>query len=235
MAGDGGSDRAHAMGLSWLLIAALVVGVIATARWLPLELGIMMLRTWAADQGALGMVGFGLAYTVAALLFVPGALLTVAAGGLFGLGWGIGIVVVATSVADAVAFLVGRYLARNAVERIVARHPRLAALDRAVGLGGWRMVALLRLSPTIPYSASNYLYGLTRLAFVPYLVTSGIFTLPGICAYVYLGYLGAETIGGDRRPPVEWALMIIGFVATLLATAYLAILARRELDRADVT
>jgi len=179
------------------------------------------------------MVGFGLAYAVAALLFVPGALLTVVAGGIFGLGWGVVIVAVATTVADATAFFVARYLARDTVDRALSRYPRFRALDRAITQGGWRVVALLRLSPTIPYSASNYLYGLTGIPFLPYVVTSGIFTLPGICVFVYLGFIGAETIGGDHKTTAEWGLITLGFAATILVTVYLAILARRELARTE--
>lgn len=175
------------------------------------------------------MIGFGAAYTVAALLFVPGAALTLLAGGLFGLGWGIVIVAVATSAADATSFLVGRYLARGAVERLTRRYPRFGAVDQAIAQGGWRVVALLRLSPTIPYSASNYLYGLTSIPFLPYLLTSGVFTLPGTFVYVYLGYVGAETIGGRGRTPAEWTLLAVGVVAALVATAYVTVLARRAL------
>lgn len=216
-----------------LLIATGGVAFLATARLLPLETFVSTLRVWAADHGVVGMVGFGLAYAGAALLFVPGALLTVVAGGIFGLGWGIVVVALATSLADAIAFLVARYLARDTVERAMGRYPRFGALDRAITQGGWRVVALLRLSPTIPYSASNYLYGLTGIRFLPYLVTSGIFTLPGICAYIYLGYIGAETIGGDRRTALEWLLLAVGFAATIWVTIYLALLARRELTRAN--
>ena len=191
--------------------------------------GVQALRAWVEAPGALGMVGFGAVYVVAALLFIPGAVLTLLAGGLFGLGWGVALVAIATSVADAAAFLIGRYLARNAVARLAARYRRFGAIDAAISQGGWRVVALLRLSPTVPYSASNYLYGLTGIGFWPYWIASGTFTLPGIFAYVYLGYVGAETVGGQHRTALEWALLGLGLVATLTAIAYVAVLARRRL------
>ena len=212
------------------LLAAGALAVIVVLTQAPqLEAALDGLRSLAAEQGAPGMIGFGAAYTVAALLFVPGAALTLLAGGLFGLGWGIVIVAVATSAADATSFLVGRYLARGAVERLTRRYPRFGAVDQAIAQGGWRVVALLRLSPTIPYSASNYLYGLTSIPFLPYLLTSGVFTLPGTFVYVYLGYVGAETIGGRGRTPAEWTLLAVGVVAALVATAYVTVLARRAL------
>ena len=131
--------------------------------------------------------------------------------------------------ADAAAFLIGRHLARDAVAGLANRYRRFGALDGAITEGGWRVVALLRLSPTIPYSASNYLYGLTGIGFWPYWITSGAFTLPGILAYVYMGYVGAETMDGTEKSTAEWALHMIGVVATVTATIYLAVLARRQL------
>ena len=189
----------------------------------------LALREWVAAHGALGAVVFGAAYVVSALLFVPGAILTLAAGGLFGPLWGLVIVAIATSVADAAAFLIGRHLARDAVAGLARRSYRFGVLDRAITEGGWRVVALLRLSPTIPYSASNYLYGLTGIGFWPYWITSGAFTLPGIFGYVYMGYVGAETMDGIEKSTAEWVLLMVGIVATVTATIYLAVLARRQL------
>ena len=194
-----------------------------------------VLRDWAEAQGTFGMVWFGAAYAVAALLFVPGAALTLVAGAIFGLGRGMLVVSIASSAADGTAFLIGRYLARDAVSRLAHRYRRFAALDAAITEGGWRVVALLRLSPTVPYSASNYLYGLTGIPFVPYWITTWAFTLPGTLAYVYLGYVGAETLSQDGRTPLEWALTIVGLVATVAAAVYLAVLSRRSLRRLEAS
>ena len=139
------------------------------------EFALASLRTWVDSRGAVGVVTFGAVYVALVLLLVPGAVPTLAAGALFGLPRGVVIVAIATSVADAVAFLAARYVGRGAVERLAARYPRARAVDLAVARAGWRIVALLRLNPAIPYSASNYLFGATGVAFLPYLVTSGIF------------------------------------------------------------
>jgi uncharacterized membrane protein YdjX (TVP38/TMEM64 family) len=194
---------------------------------------VQALRDWTEAQGTFGLVWFGAAYAAAALLFVPGAALTLVAGAMFGLGRGMLVVSIASSVADGTAFLIGRYVARDAVARLARRYRRFAALDAAITEGGWRVVALLRLSPTVPYSASNYLYGLTGIPFVPYWITTWAFTLPGTFAYVYLGYMGAETLSQDGRAPLEWALMIVGLAATVTAAVYLAVLSRRSLRRLE--
>lgn len=211
------------------LFVGIAVAVLTVAFLLPLDIAVGMLRSWAETGGAIGMVGFGTVYVVLALLFVPGAALTMMAGAGFGIMRGLLIVAIATSIADATAFLLGRYVARDSVLRLLDRYPRFKIVDRAISRGGWRIVALIRLNPTIPYSASNYLFGVTGVAFLPFLISSGIFTIPGAFAYLYLGHLGAETLGGSNRNPVEWILLIMGLVVTILALLYVSVLARRGL------
>ena len=205
------------------------MAALAIVRTVPLDAMVGTLRAWVDAGGPIGMVGFGAAYVVLALLFVPGAALTMVAGAVLGVGWGIVVVAIATSVADAAGFLLGRYVARGAALRLMDRYPRFKIVDRTISRGGWRIVALIRLNPTIPYSASNYLFGVTGVPFLPFMISSGIFTLPGAFAYLYLGYIGAETIGGSSRGPVEWAMLLLGLVVTMLAIAYVTVLARREL------
>ena len=209
------------------LFAALAVAVAVAVSTLPVGPLIETLRSWMETSGSIGMVGFGVAYVVLALAFVPGAALTMVAGAVFGLGWGLLVVAIATSVADAVAFLTGRYVARNAVLRLMDRYPLFKIVDRTISRGGWRIVALIRLSPALPYSASNYLFGVTSVPFFPFLISSGIFTLPGALAYLYLGYVGAETVSSSGRNAVEWALLSLGLAVTFVAIWYVTVLARR--------
>ena len=210
-----------------VLYPSLAVALVIALRTLPVDATIVWLRSWADASGPTGMIGFGAAYVVLALLFVPGAALTMVAGAVFGIGWGIVVVAIATSVADAAAFLLGRYIARGAVVRLMERYPRLKIIDRTISRGGWRIVALIRLSPALPYSASNYLFGVTSVPFFPFLISSGVFTLPGALAYLYLGYVGAETVSGSGRNAVEWALLSVGLAVTFVAIGYVTVLARR--------
>ena len=128
--------------------------------------------------------GSARAYALATLLFIPGAALTMVAGAVFGLVQEMLIVSVASSTADGTAFLTGRYLARGTVASLARRYRRFGAIDAAITHGGWRVVALLRRSPTVPHSASNYFYGLTGIACLPYWVTTWALMLPGTFAYV---------------------------------------------------
>ena len=189
------------------IVTILVIAGLTTSSTylLPLEVWLPSLRTWTEGQSYLGVLIFGLIYVISVLLFVPGALLTLLAGGIFGVVWGTVIVSVASSIADGIA----------------------------ITDAGWPVVALLRLSPTVPYSASNYLYGLTGIPFLSYWITTWAFTLPGTIAYVYLGYASSEAFAENTRTTVDWYLLYLGLAATLGAAIYLAIFARRALRKIE--
>jgi uncharacterized membrane protein YdjX (TVP38/TMEM64 family) len=213
--------------LALILVAAL--GLVVAARLLPIGEWLGGFQRWVADQGAWGGVLYGIAYTAAALLFVPGSVLTLGAGALFGVVWGTVIVSLASTAAAAAAFLIARYLARARVARAAARNRTFGAIDRGIGRRGWKVVALLRLSPLVPFSLSNYLYGLTPVAFGPYVLASWIAMLPATVLYVSLGAAGRAAASGATRGPLEWTLLGVGLLATVLVTFMVSRAARREL------
>ncbi|MBW3597529.1 MAG: DUF547 domain-containing protein, partial [Planctomycetes bacterium] len=130
----------------------------------------------------------------------------------------------------AVAFLIARYLARERVRRYLERSPRLAAVDEAIGQKGWKIVALLRLSPAVPFNLQNYLYGVTAVRFWPYVLASWIAMLPGTFLYVYLGSLGAAAAQeGPGASAGQWAMRIVGLLATVAVTVYITRLAQRAI------
>jgi uncharacterized membrane protein YdjX (TVP38/TMEM64 family) len=191
---------------------------------------------WVEAQGPLGPALFIAGYAAAVVAFVPGSILTLAAGAIFGLGWGTLYVLVAATLGSAAAFLVARYVARGWVEAKLAGDPRLAAIDRAIGAQGRKIVLLLRLSPAFPFNLLNYALGLTRVRFTDYLIAS-VGMLPGTLLYVYSGKLAGDVAalaGGAAAPrgPGYWALLGVGLLATLLVTLLVTRTARRALDEA---
>lgn len=182
------------------------------------------LRAW----GFAGGMVFILLYAGATVLLIPGSLLTLGAGLVFGLFWGSLYVLLGASLGATLAFLLGRYGLRSWVERQLAKRPQFAALDRAIGQQGWRIVVLTRLSPLIPFGLLNYALGLTPIAFKDYLLGFGGM-LPGTVMYVYLG-----TIAGDlARPtpsPLLWGLRLLGLGATVTVAIILGRIARRRLQ-----
>jgi uncharacterized membrane protein YdjX (TVP38/TMEM64 family) len=188
---------------------------------------------WVDDLGPWGPLAFIAGYALATVAFVPGVLLTLAAGALFGLTRGTLYVFVGATLGACGSFLIARYAARGAVERRLAAHPRFAAIDRAVAAEGRRIVFLLRLSPAFPYNLLNYALGLTRVRFVDYLVAC-LGMLPATFLYVYygkvLGTVAAVAAGAElERGPGYWGLLALGIVATVAATALITRQARRAL------
>lgn len=225
--------RKHSARLRLASLAVLGASLVVLMRGLPLGAGAAALEVWVAGLGALGPLVFGLVYVLAALLCVPGAVLTLAAGALFGPLVGTLTVSVASTAAASLAALIARHGARERVARWARKDPRFLAIDRAIEQGGARVVALLRLSPVLPFSIGNYLFGLTGVRFGPYVLASWLCMLPGTFLYVYLGHAGrhglAAAAGAGSKNAGEWALLGVGLAATVVVTVYVARLARRAL------
>jgi uncharacterized membrane protein YdjX (TVP38/TMEM64 family) len=189
---------------------------------------------WVQHIGPWGTVLFGAAYVPAALLFVPGSLLTLAAGFLFGLVKGTVIVSLGSTAGAAAAFLVARKVAHHWVVRRLVGRPRLAAIGRAVEIEGFKIVLLTRLSPVFPYNALNYAFGLTSVPVQKYVLASWIGMLPGTLMYVYFGTatksLQAALSGEERGSAGQQAMFTLGLVATVAATMIITRTARRALN-----
>jgi uncharacterized membrane protein YdjX (TVP38/TMEM64 family) len=218
---------------SRVALGALAVGVLAVlaragGAYVP------AFAAWVNALGVWGPVVFIVGYAAAAVAFVPGSILTLAAGAIFGIAAGVLYVFIAAVLGSAAAFLVARYLARGAIERRLAGNARFAAIDRAVGAEGRKIVFLLRLSPVFPFNVLNYALGLTRVRFVDYVVAS-IGMLPGTLLYVYYGKLAGDVAALAGGAPVEkgaayYSVLVLGLVATVLVTLVVTRTARRALQ-----
>lgn len=216
-----------------LTLAAVAVLVVAGRQAGAL---IPAFSAWVDGLGVWGPVVFVAGYAIAAVAFVPGSLLTLAAGAIFGLGKGTALVFIAATLGASAAFLVSRYLARGFVERRLAGNERFAAIDQAIGAQGWKIVLLLRLSPVFPFNLLNYALGLTRVRFADYVVAS-VGMLPGTLLYVYYGKVAgdvARLAGGapTERGPAYYGVLALGLVATVVVTTLVTRTARRALQEA---
>jgi len=189
---------------------------------------------WVNSLGIWGPVVFILGYAVATVAFVPGSLLTLTAGAIFGLGRGVLYVFVAAVLGSSAAFLVSRHLARAMIEQRVAGNTRFAAIDRAVSAQGRKIVFLLRLSPVFPFNLLNYALGLTNVQFVDYLIAS-VGMIPGTLLYVYYGKLAGDVATLASGAAVEkgaayYVVLVLGLVATAVVTTLVTRVARRALQ-----
>jgi len=184
--------------------------------------------------GPIGLLVFEILYVVNAVLLGPAWLLTLVAGLAFGLVKGILVVWIAATAAAALAFLVARYLARSRVEKVARKNENFEAVDRAIAKNGWKVVLLLRISPFFPYTIANYLYGLTAVRFVPYVLATAVGILPMIAIYVSIGAAGREAVeaaaGGGAGSPAEWTVFAAGVACTVVAAVIITRGAKRELE-----
>ncbi len=183
--------------------------------------------------GAWGPVAFVLGYAVATVAFIPGSLLTLAAGAIFGLFRGTIFVLIGATIGASAAFLVSRYVASRIISQKVANNARFAAIDKAVAAEGRRIVFLLRLSPVFPFTLLNYALGTTRVRFVDYVVAS-VGMIPGTILYVYYGKLAGDVASLTSGAAVPrgagyYIILGLGLAATLVVTTIVTRLARRAL------
>lgn len=181
------------------------------------HLDVEALAAWVAAAGWAGPLLFIGLYAIATVLFLPGSLITLAGGALFGPFWGSLWNLTGATLGAGLAFLVARYLAGDWVEQRVGG--RLKRLRDGVRDEGWRFVALVRLVPLFPFNLLNYALGLTGIPLLVYLLATWMFMLPGAIAYTWLGHAGREAMAGHA------GLLSNGFIALGLL-AMMALLPR---------
>jgi len=230
-----GGSAIKVKGVKWLIAALVVVAVIVAARQLNLQDQLRSALQWIEGLGSWGLAAFLGIYVLACVLFVPGWILTLGAGVLFGLVKGAVLVSVSATSGATVAFLIGRYVARDWVAWRLEGSEKFKAIDEAVGCEGWKIVLLTRLSPMFPFNLLNYAFGLTRISLRHYFFASWIGMLPGTVMYVYLGSLAGSVAAVGQaqttRTPIEWVFYGGGLLATILVSVYVTRLARRALNQ----
>lgn len=217
--------------MAWMLTVAPAFaqgsGGVDPQAWLLGALG------WIEGLGVVGGLAFIVIYIVATVAFLPGSMLTLGAGVIFGVVMGSVYVFVGATLGAIAAFLVGRYLTRDWVSRKLEGKPSFSAIDRAVAEEGFKIVLLTRLSPVFPFNLLNYAFGLTGVSLQNYALAS-VGMIPGTILYVYLGSLAGDlarlgTEDTAAAPATQWAIRLMGFGATVAVTVYVTRLARQAL------
>jgi len=219
-----------------VVLGFVVVGLIAAAFLLPVKDWLIKALEWTQGLGYLAPVVVVAFYVVACVLLLPGSVLTLGAGLLFGVVDGTVTVSVGSTLGACAAFLVGRTVARDYVSAKVARNEKFAAIDNAVGRQGLKIVLLTRLSPIFPFNLLNYAFGLTKISFWKYALGSWIGMLPGTVMYVYFGAglrsLAQLAAGEVERGPAQRLFFWFGMAATIVVTVFVTRLARKALKQA---
>ena len=185
--------------------------------------------------GPLAPLCFIVAYISACLVFFPGVILTLGGGILFGVALGTLYSAIGATLGAAAAFLISRYMAREWVQGKFGRNRRFRAIDDAVAEDGWKIVGLIRLSPVFPYIPLNYLFGLTRIPFVQFVVVTFLALIPNTALFTYAGLLVGDLAELGSRPiasgRTKWLVMTAGIVSTVVVTFFVTRIARRSLAK----
>lgn len=219
-----------------LIAGALFLTAMIIAVWtLPLDKWLDAASVWIAANPWLGRGLFVTAFVLGTALMVPGSVLTMSGGYLFGLAGGVPLVSIGTALGGTLALLVGRTVARDWVEQKVSGNRRIAALDKAIEQRGFVVVALTRLSLLIPFNVLNYAYGLTRVRILPYFLATWLGMLPAVTLYVYLGSVARnvdQLVSGEVEAGLAGKLLFAaGLLAIVLATWVIHRTATRALQR----
>jgi uncharacterized membrane protein YdjX (TVP38/TMEM64 family)/Fe-S oxidoreductase len=170
------------------------------------------LSAWLESYGTLAPVIYMLVYAIAPVLFLPGLPITVVGGILFGPVWGVVYTITGSTVGACLAFLVSRYLARGWVEHQL-KSPRWRRLDQGVERHGWKVVAFTRLIPLFPFNLLNYAFGLTKIGFIPYGVTTFLCMLPACIAFIVFSSSLLDLIRGRISPSLLVGLVLVVLVS----------------------
>lgn len=219
---------------AWAIAAAPALAQGPAAGFNP-QAWLLAVLEWIDGLGLVGGLAFIALYVVATVAFLPGSILTLGAGVIFGVVAGSVYVFGGATLGAIAAFLVGRYLSRGWVSHKIEGNPNFRAIDSAVAQEGFKIVVLTRLSPVFPFNLLNYAFGLTGVSLKNYALGS-VGMIPGTILYVYIGSLAGDLarIGTEgsqaANPTLQWAIRIIGLVATVAVTVYVTRIARQALD-----
>ena len=215
----------------WVLYSTVAVALVLAVKYFHVQDLLKEALDWIGKLGPWGPVIFVGVYVVATVFFIPGSVLTLGAGAVFGVVLGSVCVSIAATLGATAAFLVGRYLARDAIARKIEKHEKFTTIDRAVADEGWKIVLLTRLSPVFPFTLLNYAFGLTRVKLSHYVLASWLGMIPGTVMYVYLGSLVNVGTAHRQRTTGEWVLYGVGLLATIAVTIFVTRVARKALQK----
>lgn len=136
-----------------------------------------------------------LLFIVAALCLIPGSVLVIVGGILFGPVMGTLVSLFAATVASALSFLLARWLGRDLLLKYVGHTTIFQAIEKGIAQSGIDFLIFTRLVPLFPYNIQNYAYGLTTISFWSFTVISAVTTLPGLFIYTLMSHeLASEGI-----------------------------------------
>ncbi|XP_047318719.1 TVP38/TMEM64 family membrane protein slr0305 [Impatiens glandulifera] len=224
--------------ISRITLLLLLVGAIVTAcLTLPVDKIMKNFLQWIQeDLGPWGPIVLALAYIPLTVLAVPASILTVGGGYLFGLPVGFVADSIGSTLGATAAFLVGKTIGRSLVVSKLKDYPQFRAIAIAIDRSGFKIVLLLRLVPLLPFNMLNYLLSVTPVGLGSYTLASWLGMMPVTFALVYVGTtlkdLSDVTHGWHEFSNARWALIITGFMVSVVLLICVARVAKSALNKA---
>ncbi len=216
--------------------ALLLATIIASLFFLPVQQDIKRSLEWIQSSGPVGLVLFVAFYVVVCLLFLPGSALTLAGGFMFGTAKGIAAASLGATLGAAAAFLISRAIGKQWLERHLMTHPRIFAIDRAIGSQGFKIVLLTRLCSLFPHDLMSYVFGLSEVPLGKYVLATWLGRLPGIVVWSYLGSNAknlSELASGKIQTGIGVQILLwLGLAAMVAVVIVIVKIARDALHQA---
>jgi uncharacterized membrane protein YdjX (TVP38/TMEM64 family) len=190
---------------------------------------------WLGGLGIIGAALFAVLIAVSSLCLLPASPFIIAASAVFGFSLGLLTSAIGIILGAASGYFLSRLFLRKDVADQLKGRPTFKAIDQAIAEEGWKIVLLLRLCP-IPFGLANYLYGLTAIPFLPYLITTFLGAVPGLLLFSHLGSAGkaglqALASGNLNKGGGEIVLLGLSLAATIVLVVLLPRIARRALEK----
>jgi uncharacterized membrane protein YdjX (TVP38/TMEM64 family) len=217
------------LALFTVLALCLIVGVWISHSMVEVAMGTTQkLRA----MGPMGWVVFILVQFFITLIGVlPGSLLGLVAGAIYGIALGFCTSAVGIFAGAMVAFGLSRSTLRPVIIRFLSKTGTLAKLDRMIAHDSWRIVALLRISPVMPFSITSYALGLSGIRTRSYVVGT-LAMLPPLLGWVTIGAIGGASFSSPGSNQIHFLLLGAGAIATLALTIHFSRLLARALRTA---
>ena len=221
----------------FFLLFIVVISLIIAAKYFNIPELLKDKLIWIESLGIWSPIAFIIIYNLATLLLIPGLVLTIGGGVIFGAIWGTIYVFFASTLGATIAFIIGRYISRDWVCKQLNKYPKFKAIDRAVVKAGFKIVFLTRLCPLFPFNLLNYAFGVMQVSLKNYILGS-LGMIPGTVMYVYIGSIVGDItlIGASQQPTnstvevTKWIINIVGLIATVFVTIYITRLAKKALE-----
>ncbi|NJN03215.1 MAG: TVP38/TMEM64 family protein [Leptolyngbyaceae cyanobacterium RM1_1_2] len=199
----------------WILAGLTVILAVCCRDWLPLLLNQEALVQCLNIAEPWRSLAFVSAHIIATALGIPGTILVLVGGAIFGLVWGTLWSVIGATLGAIAAFALARYLLHNWFKQRFDQHPLFVRLNRIVGQRSLRCVLTLRLAPISPFNLVNFLFGLSAVPLRPYALGTFFGIIPGTLAYTWIGITGRQAIAGEKLWPLTLALSLLVLLSLL--------------------